>query len=42
MFYVTDLTGGKLVQPQRQAALRQNLLAVFERVRPPERPAAEP
>jgi [protein-PII] uridylyltransferase len=30
VFYVTDLTGGKLLQPQRQAALRQNLLNVFE------------
>jgi [protein-PII] uridylyltransferase len=30
VFYVTDLTGGKLIQPQRQHALRRNLLAVFE------------
>ncbi len=30
VFYVTDLTGGKLLQPQRQAALRERLLAVFE------------
>jgi [protein-PII] uridylyltransferase len=29
VFYVTDLTGGKLLQPQRQHALRRNLLAVF-------------
>jgi [protein-PII] uridylyltransferase len=31
VFYVTDLTGGKVVQPQRQTTLKQNLLAVFER-----------
>jgi [protein-PII] uridylyltransferase len=30
VFYVTDLTGGKLLQPQRQHALREKLLAVFE------------
>jgi [protein-PII] uridylyltransferase len=30
VFYVTDLTGGKLTQPQRQQALRRNLLQVFE------------
>ncbi len=30
VFYVTDLTGGKLIQPQRQSALKRNLLAVFE------------
>jgi [protein-PII] uridylyltransferase len=29
VFYVTDLTGGKLVTPQRQAALRKALLDVF-------------
>jgi [protein-PII] uridylyltransferase len=31
VFYVTDLTGGKLVQGQRQQALKRSLLAVFER-----------
>jgi [protein-PII] uridylyltransferase len=30
VFYVTDLTGGKINQPQRQLALKQALLAVFE------------
>jgi [protein-PII] uridylyltransferase len=30
VFYVTDLTGGKLTQPQRQQALRRSLLQVFE------------
>jgi [protein-PII] uridylyltransferase len=30
VFYVTDLTGGKLTQPQRQNALKERLLAVFE------------
>jgi [protein-PII] uridylyltransferase len=30
VFYVTDLTGGKLAQPQRQNALKERLLAVFE------------
>ncbi len=29
VFYVTDLTGGKVVQPTRQAALKERLLAVF-------------
>jgi [protein-PII] uridylyltransferase len=30
VFYVTDLTGGKVAQPARQAALKQALLAVFD------------
>jgi [protein-PII] uridylyltransferase len=34
VFYVTDLTGGKLTQPQRQTALKERLLAVFEGARP--------
>jgi [protein-PII] uridylyltransferase len=29
VFYVTDLTGGKVTQPQRQAALREKLLSVL-------------
>jgi [protein-PII] uridylyltransferase len=31
VFYVTDLTGGKLIQPQRQQRLRKELLAVLSR-----------
>ncbi len=30
VFYVTDLTGAKIVSPQRQAAIRRALLAAFE------------
>jgi [protein-PII] uridylyltransferase len=30
VFYVTDLTGAKIVSPQRQAAIRRGLLAAFE------------
>ncbi len=30
VFYVTDLTGGKVTQPQRQAALKAGMLGVFE------------
>jgi [protein-PII] uridylyltransferase len=30
VFYVTDLTGGKLMQPQRQQALKRSLLAALE------------
>jgi [protein-PII] uridylyltransferase len=30
VFYVTDLTGGKIDHPQRQAAIRRHLLAVLE------------
>jgi [protein-PII] uridylyltransferase len=30
VFYVTDLTGGKVSQPQRQAALKERMLGVFE------------
>jgi [protein-PII] uridylyltransferase len=33
VFYVTDLTGGKLTQAQRQQTLKQSLLAVFEPAR---------
>jgi [protein-PII] uridylyltransferase len=33
IFYVTDLTGGKVTQPQRQAALKERMLGVFERKR---------
>jgi [protein-PII] uridylyltransferase len=29
-FYVTDLTGGKILSPARQAAIRRQLLEVFE------------
>jgi [protein-PII] uridylyltransferase len=29
VFYVTDLTGGKLIQPQRQQVLKRDLLSVF-------------
>jgi [protein-PII] uridylyltransferase len=29
VFYVTDLTGGKIVNTQRQLALKRALLAVF-------------
>ena len=29
-FYVSDLTGAKVTNPARQAALRRNLLEVFE------------
>ena len=29
-FYVTDLTGQKIVSPARQAAIRKELLRVFE------------
>jgi [protein-PII] uridylyltransferase len=28
-FYVTDLTGGKIVSPSRQAAIKRQLLDVF-------------
>jgi [protein-PII] uridylyltransferase len=31
VFYVTDLTGGKIIQPPRQARLRKELLAVLAR-----------
>jgi [protein-PII] uridylyltransferase len=30
VFYVTDLTGAKIISPQRQAAIRRALLAAFE------------
>ncbi len=33
VFYVTDLTGGKLTQAQRQQKLKQSLLDVFESTR---------
>ncbi len=32
VFYVTDLTGAKIVSPQRQAAIRRALLSAFEPV----------
>ena len=32
VFYVTDLTGGKLVQPQRQLRLRKELLGILSRL----------
>lgn len=38
VFYVTDLTGAKIVSPQRQAAIRRGLLAVFEQAEERERP----
>ena len=38
VFYVTDLTGAKIVSPQRQAAIRRGLLAVFEQSEERERP----
>ena len=31
VFYVTDLTGGKLIQPQRQQRLRKELLGILSR-----------
>jgi [protein-PII] uridylyltransferase len=36
VFYVTDLTGAKIVSPQRQAAIRRGLLAAFEQAEPRE------
>ncbi len=30
MFYVTDLTGTKVTQPDRQATIRRAVMAVFE------------
>jgi [protein-PII] uridylyltransferase len=38
VFYVTDLTGAKIASPQRQAAIRRGLLAVFEHSGDRERP----
>jgi [protein-PII] uridylyltransferase len=38
VFYVTDLTGAKIVSPQRQAAIRRGLLAVFEQSDERDRP----
>jgi len=38
VFYVTDLTGAKISSPQRQAAIRRGLLAVFEQPEPREQP----
>jgi [protein-PII] uridylyltransferase len=38
VFYVTDLTGAKITSPQRQAAIRRGLLAVFEQSEERERP----
>jgi [protein-PII] uridylyltransferase len=38
VFYVTDLTGAKIVSPQRQAAIRRGLLAAFEHAGERERP----
>jgi [protein-PII] uridylyltransferase len=38
VFYVTDLTGAKIVSPQRQAAIRRALLAAFEQPEERERP----
>jgi [protein-PII] uridylyltransferase len=35
VFYVTDLTGGKILQAQRQSALKKALLGVFESVAKP-------
>jgi [protein-PII] uridylyltransferase len=29
VFYLTDLTGGKILQPRRQAELRESLLATL-------------
>jgi [protein-PII] uridylyltransferase len=34
VFYVTDLTGGKVIQPSRQTTLRRALLTVFEATQP--------
>ena len=46
VFYVTDLTGSKIVQPSRQAAVRRGVLEVFDGdaspARLPPRPAARP
>jgi [protein-PII] uridylyltransferase len=30
-FYVTDLTGSKIVSPARQATMKRNILAIFEK-----------
>jgi [protein-PII] uridylyltransferase len=38
VFYVTDLTGAKITSPQRQAAIRRGLLAVFEQPEERDRP----
>jgi [protein-PII] uridylyltransferase len=38
VFYVTDLTGAKINSPQRQAAIRRGLLAVFEQSEERDRP----
>jgi [protein-PII] uridylyltransferase len=39
-FYVTDLTGAKIVSPQRQIAIKRQLLDVFE-IRPIKRPSKQ-
>jgi [protein-PII] uridylyltransferase len=31
-FYVTDLTGSKIVSPARQATIKRNILAIFDSV----------
>ncbi len=38
VFYVTDLTGAKIVSPQRQAAIRRALLAAFDPAYAADRP----
>ncbi|MCC6949188.1 MAG: [protein-PII] uridylyltransferase [Bradyrhizobiaceae bacterium] len=38
VFYVTDLTGAKIISPQRQAAIRRGLLAAFEAADESDRP----
>jgi [protein-PII] uridylyltransferase len=34
VFYVTDLTGGKIMHPSRQTTLRRSILAVFDTIQP--------
>lgn len=41
-FYVTDLTGAKVISPQRQATIRRVLLEVFPQAPGPKAPGAPP
>ena len=38
VFYVTDLTGAKIVSPTREATIRERMLAIFNAGEPPPRP----
>lgn len=40
-FYVTDLTGSKIVSPARQAAIKRNILAIFDGVEDRRAPVAQ-